>query len=111
MASQNKQWRCVICGRKDNGFTWKGWICVDCRRTRREDIENHYKKLKGKQKYELVPYNFTSIDELLQERFVYWNGKLYNYGFIQGWQVGFILRNLSYFDKARLKEDRKETDK
>lgn len=99
-------YRCCICRRKPNKDEgYKGWICSNCRATRIDDIKEHYIKLENKRKYKMLEYNFKNIDEVMQEEFVFWNGKLYNRAIIQNWSYHFINLHLSRFNKAILKEN------
>ena len=34
----------------------------------------------------------TSLDELVKQDFVYMNGKITHRGWVQGWQVGYVMR-------------------
>ena len=84
-----RDYKCAICHRKPQGqhFAYKpgskGWICENCYETRKEDIKHHYVKLEKRRKYEIAPYTFTSIEELMQEKFVFFGGKLFNIAIIR----------------------------
>ena len=103
-------YKCAICHRKPikDYEGHKSWICDNCRETRLKDIIEHNKKLKEKRKYtELVPkYNFKNIEEVMNEKFVFWRGKLYNIAIIRNWSYHFLKTNLTYFNKAILKENK-----
>lgn len=99
-------YKCSICHRKpDSDFVgYKGWICLNCLETRQDDINEHNEKLLEKRKYKEVEYQFKSIDELMEETFIYWWGKLYHIAVIRNWSYNMIENNLCKFNKAILKE-------
>ena len=102
-----RDYKCAICHRKPQNECggWKGWICNNCFETRKEDIKEHYAKLEKRRKYEIEPYTFKSIEELMQEKFVFFGSKLYNIAVIRNWSYHMLSVRLSYFNKAKLKEE------
>lgn len=102
-------YKCCICHRKpNNNYGYKGWVCDNCKETRKDDIKEHYIKLEKKRKYKMQEYKFKNVDELMQEKFVFFGSKLYNIAIIQNWNYHFLNLHLSSFNKAVLKENYKE---
>lgn len=85
-----RTWECPICKTK---VAHKG-VCYNCQLTRKDEYQDHLKKLEKKRKYrqgEVIP----TIDELINCEFVYWNDKIYHRAFIQSLQLSWVLRILN----------------
>ena len=62
--------------------------------TRKDEYQDHITKLEKKRKYRQGDV-ITTIDELINCEFVYWNDKIYHRAFIQSLQLILILRILN----------------
>ena len=54
-------------------------------------IAKHEEKLEKKRKYKQGEV-IHSFDELMEQKMIYFYGKIYNYGWFQAWQIGWIKR-------------------
>ena len=72
-----------------------------------EKLLKHAQTLEKRRKY-TKGEKFRSFDELMSQKFVYWNGKVYSYGWFASWQAHFIKNYLDkgWFYKAIKKENK-----
>lgn len=88
--------KCVIChGEKDNTYDK---FCNDCSNDK-EKLKKYYENLEKRRKY-TKGESIHSFDELLEQKFVYVNGKIYHIGWVKSWQIQmadcYLKRNLVY---------------
>lgn len=69
-------------------------VCYKCQLTRKDEYQDHIAKLEKKRKYRQGEV-ITTIDELINCEFVYWNDKIYHRAFVQSWQLSWVLRILN----------------
>ena len=85
-----RTWKCPICKTK---VAHKG-VCYNCQLTRKDEYQYYLEKLEKKRKYKQGEV-ITTIDELINCEFVYWNDKIYHKAFIQSLQFSLVLRILN----------------
>ena len=72
-------YKCCICHRKpneNNGYIgYKGWICNNCKETRKDDIKEHYIKLEKKRKNKKKKKKLKKVNEIKKEKKVFFNKK------------------------------------